>query len=214
MAVVTWGLVGTLWAADANPHILTLHPHASYKSPTFWSGGVGFWGSGFGACRAVTIGTGASIRNTPHKFNIFWYSADSLAWSGAGIALEQKSSFENPSALGSWRLCLGGVSLPGKGNSNAHGGARPVNLITTMIKWIRTSRLSIRKSLIGAPRQSVCPCTTEGWRDRERERDRQRERETESQSGRGQEKAWSACFLSVRMVWWPFAVSLSAYSVI
>ena len=31
------------------------------------------------------------------------------------------------------------VRLPGKGNSNPHG-ARPVHLIITMIKWIRTSR--------------------------------------------------------------------------
>ena len=38
------------------------------------------------------------------------------------------------------------VRLPGKGNSNSHG-ARPVHLIITMIKWIRTSRLSIKKSL-------------------------------------------------------------------
>ena len=36
--------------------------------------------------------------------------------------------------------------LPGKGNSNPHG-ARPLHLIITMIKWIRTSRLSIKKSL-------------------------------------------------------------------
>ena len=36
--------------------------------------------------------------------------------------------------------------LPGKGNSNSHG-ARPVHLIITMIKWIRTSRLSIQNSL-------------------------------------------------------------------
>jgi len=34
------------------------------------------------------------------------------------------------------------VRLPGKGN-----GARPVHLIITMIKWIRTSRLSIKNSL-------------------------------------------------------------------
>ena len=33
-----------------------------------------------------------------------------------------------------------------KGNSNSHG-ARPVHLIITMIKWIRTSRLSINNSL-------------------------------------------------------------------
>jgi len=38
------------------------------------------------------------------------------------------------------------VRLPGKGNSNSHGG-RPVHLIITMIKWIRTSRLSIKNSL-------------------------------------------------------------------
>jgi len=37
------------------------------------------------------------------------------------------------------------VRLPGHGNSNSHG-ARPVHLIITMIKWIRTSRLSIKKS--------------------------------------------------------------------
>ena len=35
------------------------------------------------------------------------------------------------------------VRLPGLGNSNSHG-ARPVHLIITMIKWIRTSRLSIK----------------------------------------------------------------------
>ena len=33
------------------------------------------------------------------------------------------------------------IRLPGKGNSNSHG-ARPVHLIITMMKWIRTSRLS------------------------------------------------------------------------
>ena len=36
--------------------------------------------------------------------------------------------------------------LPGKGNSNSHG-ARPVDLIITMIKWTRTSRLSVKNSL-------------------------------------------------------------------
>ena len=38
------------------------------------------------------------------------------------------------------------VRLPGKRDSNSHG-ARPVHLIITMIKWIRTSRLSIKNSL-------------------------------------------------------------------
>ena len=56
------------------------------------------------------------------------------------------------------------VRLPGKGNSNSHG-ARPVHLIITMIKWIRTSGLSMKNSLlreghcetIAVP---ACPCTT------------------------------------------------------
>ena len=38
------------------------------------------------------------------------------------------------------------VRVPGKVNSNSHG-ARPVHLIITMIKWIRTSRLSINNSV-------------------------------------------------------------------
>ena len=38
------------------------------------------------------------------------------------------------------------VMLPGKGNSNSHG-AGPVHLIITMVKWIRTRRLSIKNSL-------------------------------------------------------------------
>ena len=36
--------------------------------------------------------------------------------------------------------------LPGKENSQSHG-TRPVHLIITMIKWIRTSRLLIKESL-------------------------------------------------------------------
>ena len=38
------------------------------------------------------------------------------------------------------------VRLPAKGNSNSNG-ARLVHLITTMIKWTRTSRLSIKNAL-------------------------------------------------------------------
>ena len=38
------------------------------------------------------------------------------------------------------------MRLHGKGYSSSHG-ARPVHQIITMIKWIRTSRLSIKKSL-------------------------------------------------------------------
>ena len=38
------------------------------------------------------------------------------------------------------------IRLPGRGNSNSHG-ARPVHLIISMIKWIRTSCLTITNSL-------------------------------------------------------------------
>ena len=40
------------------------------------------------------------------------------------------------------------IRLPGKGNSNSHA-ARPVHRIIKMIKWTRTSRLSIKNSLSG-----------------------------------------------------------------
>ena len=39
-----------------------------------------------------------------------------------------------------------GIRLPGKTNSYSHG-ARPVHQIISMIKWIRTRRLSIKTSL-------------------------------------------------------------------
>ena len=48
--------------------------------------------------------------------------------------------------------------LPGKGNSNSHG-ARPVHLIITMTKWIRTSRLSIKNSLSNLKGEGVCTLT-------------------------------------------------------
>ena len=53
------------------------------------------------------------------------------------------------------------VRLPGKGNSNPHG-ARPVHLIIKMIKWIRTSRLSIKNSLSPArvPNAAGAPAET------------------------------------------------------
>jgi len=46
------------------------------------------------------------------------------------------------------------VRLPGKGNSNSRG-ARPVQLIITMIKWTRTSRLSIENSLSGGGQEPL-----------------------------------------------------------
>ena len=57
------------------------------------------------------------------------------------------------------------VRLPGKGNSNSHG-ARPVHQIISMIKWIRTSRLSIKNSVSGgrwseAQQTSATPAAVE-----------------------------------------------------
>jgi len=48
------------------------------------------------------------------------------------------------------------VMLPGKEDSNSHG-ARPVHLIITMQKWIRTSRLSIKNSplMLHTPTQTA-----------------------------------------------------------
>ena len=47
------------------------------------------------------------------------------------------------------------VRLPGKGNSNSHG-ARPVHLNITMVKWIRTRRLPIKKFLSTGPPRGPC----------------------------------------------------------
>jgi len=41
------------------------------------------------------------------------------------------------------------IRLPGKGNSDSHG-AKPVHEIISMMKWIRTSGFSIKKSLTGS----------------------------------------------------------------
>jgi len=51
------------------------------------------------------------------------------------------------------------VRLPGKRNSNSHG-ARPVHLIITIIKWIRTSRFSKNLSL---RLLSTCDREGESW---------------------------------------------------
>jgi len=44
--------------------------------------------------------------------------------------------------------------LPGRGNSNSHG-AQPVHQVSSMIKWIRTSRLSIKNSLSEPPEEEA-----------------------------------------------------------
>jgi len=61
------------------------------------------------------------------------------------------------------------VRLPGKGDSNSHGG-RPVHLIITMIKWIRTSRLS-KKNSLSLP-HSLGSGSMEVWNLQAKSRDR------------------------------------------
>ena len=71
------------------------------------------------------------------------------------------SLFIIPEKTVSRRFCtfLGGrvpprkvdLRLPGKGNPNSHG-ARPVQIIITMIRWTRTSELSI-DDYLSAPTQ-------------------------------------------------------------
>jgi len=70
---------------------------------------------------------------------------------GGGRTWVSSSSRAAPTSLPAAPVCgirVGKVDvrLPGKGNSNSHG-ARPVHPIITMIKWIRTSRLSMKNCL-------------------------------------------------------------------
>ena len=76
---------------------------------------------------------------------------------GAGVEisrfkLQRWTSRDGLRPLSVWYLGIGAqarkvdMRLPVKGNSNSHG-ARPVHLISTMLKWIRTSRLSIKNPL-------------------------------------------------------------------
>ena len=60
------------------------------------------------------------------------------------------------------------IRLPGRGNSNPHG-ARPVHQIISMIKWMRTSRLSINHSLSRAGYESPMAWSAgnSGWRVRQ-----------------------------------------------
>ena len=48
------------------------------------------------------------------------------------------------------------LRLPGKGNPNSHG-ARPVHQIMSMMKWMRTNSLSIKKSLSLSLRAEAAP---------------------------------------------------------
>ena len=57
------------------------------------------------------------------------------------ICPQFESRVEHPGAI-----CVYRSRKPKTGNSDSHG-PRPVHLITTMIKWIRTCRFSMKNSL-------------------------------------------------------------------
>ena len=70
-----------------------------------------------------------------------------------GSVAGSRSCFEQDCLIMLWSVIISplvarkvNLRLPGKGNSNSHG-ARPVHQIISMIKWIRTSSLSIKNSL-------------------------------------------------------------------
>ena len=58
------------------------------------------------------------------------------------------------------------VRLPGKVNSNSHG-ARPTHLIITMIKWIRTSKLSIKNCLSAGIAKLAVTAIVSSWAEEE-----------------------------------------------
>ena len=89
----------------------------------------------FGTCKTVRSGMRSWFSGKePSAFKLFPFR------SAAADKIGARSEF--------WKGFL--AQLPGKGNSNSHG-ARPVRLIITMIKWIRTSTFSIKKSLSAQP---------------------------------------------------------------
>ena len=98
------------------------------------------------------------------------------------------------------------LRLPGKGNSNSHG-ARPDHLITTMMKWIRTSRLTIKNSLslklkpltlIRTRRRSGCSTTNASLKvacqvpRREREWESERATECVTASSKWESSEWAS----------------------
>ena len=96
---------------------------------------VGIWGYG--------VGVGGSGLRCSSYFLLF-FILFSICWVFGLMVPSNRSS-----------ILKVDVRLPGKGNSNSHG-AMPVHLIITMIKWIRTSRLSIKNSL---SREGKRPCS-------------------------------------------------------
>ena len=95
--------------------------------------GLGFevWGLGFGVW-----GLGLGVEPAPPLTGTVW-----------GLLTPPRRDIGR---LGAHGLCSSfrkvDVRLPGKRNSNTHG-ARPVHLIITTIKWIRTRRLSTINSV-------------------------------------------------------------------
>ena len=109
-------------------------------------------------CVGREAGRGATARPSriplAASSSIFWYLTSSFVEfeeAGAWLAVSGTRITSLPaSAPSAYKrsTASGAKTLPGKENSNSHG-ARPVHLSITMIMWIRTSRLSVKKRTVG-----------------------------------------------------------------
>ena len=108
----------------------------------------------------VTLLTSSFYCGPSHFFFLLWFFSPLLALVTPLFSLHVLRPAHAP--LRSPLLPVGrkvDVRLPEKGNSKSHG-ARPFHLIITMIKWIRTSRLS-RKN----PPLFLCSIWGRGFRE-------------------------------------------------
>ena len=79
----------------------------------------------------------------------FWYRFVNFGAKKSPVATMKAFAGERTSCFEGVRVTITrkvDIRLPGKGNSNPHG-TRPVHQIISLIKWIRTSSLSIKNSL-------------------------------------------------------------------
>ena len=76
---------------------------------------------------------------------IYIYIYENIQFRASHALLRMVTVYAVPAIESTYLRCATQLR-PGKGNSNSHG-ARPVHQIISMMKWIRTSKLSIKKSL-------------------------------------------------------------------
>ena len=119
-----WGLKFRVWGLDFG--------FEAWRSGfRVWGLEIRVWGFGFG-----DQGLGFGVRGLGFRVWVL-----KLGFREYGL-----SGTQCRSGVGSCTVSKVDVRLPGKENSNSHG-ARPVHLVITTMKWIRTSGLSIKNSL-------------------------------------------------------------------